>query len=720
MFKIPLCIIFLFILFINISAETHIPGGDVSGTWTAAESPYIIDSFIDIPQDSTLIIEPDVRVCFTEGKSMDVFGRLISIGTVSDSIIFTTDIYDSFWECISFQSTDSTGQDSSFMQYCKIEKGTGFCGYYGGALYFHHSSNICIDNCNISNNSALFGGGGIYLFYSSPTIINSSLINNTAWGSTDHSGGGGIMVYHGEPVLENLIIDNNFAIGCGGGMNLSWIMGGIINNITVTNNHAVDSGGGIQIISCVLTVNNAIIRNNISEIVGGGLDLSSSGGCGGWFNFCDISFNQAQDGGGIAIHNHYANFDHLTCYGNIATEGNGGAIYNYMNYTEPLFPGMSNSIIWGNEPDQIHNHNSGTLNIIYSDVQDGDGQLWFDTGCINSDPLFLEPETGDFNLSPNSPCIDSGDPLSGSDPDWTVTDMGAYIFDHGQPVYGIWDIGGSPYYIDSNIYVPVDSLLVVQVGVEVVFTGCHRLDVYGRLLASGTTSDSVRFRAQDAEIGWQGIRFINTDSTAQDLSRIQWGVLENCRSLGGGVSGNGGALTFINSSNFELNWSKIKYCEARKGGGIYCDNSSPDLKLVVIHDNTASETGGGICLVNDSYLYANRVTFSANSAGTQGGGLYCDGSSLYVKSSILWNNTPDQVFETAGRLFSITYSDVMGGHTGDGNIDIDPIFVDSENGDFRLSWENYPVHDETMSPCIDTGDPFTTNELDGTRVDMGG
>ncbi|MCK4694128.1 MAG: right-handed parallel beta-helix repeat-containing protein, partial [Candidatus Cloacimonetes bacterium] len=133
-----------------------------------------------------------------------------------------------------------------------------------------------------------------------------------------------------------------------------------------------------------------------------------------------------------------------------------------------------------------------------------------------------------------------------------------------------------------------------------------------------------------------------------------------------------------------------------------------------------SETGGGICLVNDSYLYANRVTLYGNTAGIEGGGLYSDASSLYMKNSILWENSPDQIVDNSTRLFLVTYSDIMGGYSGTGNIDIDPLFVNADNGNLRLSWENYPVHDGTMSPCIDSGDPDSGIESDGSIVDMGG
>jgi hypothetical protein len=47
-----------------------------------------------------------------------------------------------------------------------------------------------------------------------------------------------------------------------------------------------------------------------------------------------------------------------------------------------------------------------------------------------SDPMFVNPEGGDFNLTPESPCIDAGNPASRLDPDGTCADVGALPFDH--------------------------------------------------------------------------------------------------------------------------------------------------------------------------------------------------------------------------------------------------------------------------------------------------
>jgi flagellar hook assembly protein FlgD len=67
----------------------------------------------------------------------------------------------------------------------------------------------------------------------------------------------------------------------------------------------------------------------------------------------------------------------------------------------------------------------------------------------------------------------------------------------------------------------------------------------------------------------------------------------------------------------------------------------------------------------------------------------------------------------------VTYSDIQGDWVGEGNIDADPLFADPQNGDFHLTWANFPIPDSTMSPCIDTGDPNSPFDPDGTIADMG-
>ena len=52
---------------------------------------------------------------------------------------------------------------------------------------------------------------------------------------------------------------------------------------------------------------------------------------------------------------------------------------------------------------------------------------------------------------------------------------------------------------------------------------------------------------------------------------------------------------------------------------------------------------------------------------------------------------------------AVSYSDIAGGYTGVGNLDIDPLFVDFDGGDFHL---------QEGSPCIDVADNSAASALD--------
>ena len=66
--------------------------------------------------------------------------------------------------------------------------------------------------------------------------------------------------------------------------------------------------------------------------------------------------------------------------------------------------------------------------------------------------------------------------------------------------------------------------------------------------------------------------------------------------------------------------------------------------------------------------------------------------------------------ETDVNLIQVSYSNIEGGYEGEGNIDIDPLFVNAEIDDFSL---------QEGSPCIDAGNPDSPLDPDSTIADMG-
>ena len=182
---------------------------------------------------------------------------------------------------------------------------------------------------------------------------------------------------------------------------------------------------------------------------------------------------------------------------------------------------------------------------------------------------------------------------------------------------------------------------------------------------------------------------------------------------GGGVSCLMGYVTLINST--------IKGNSAVNGAGINAGYmSSVSLNHVLIVRNQASEIGGAFNIAESDITIVNS-TISDNMASTDAGGIFLNNSSLHsatVINSIFWNDAPVEM-TIINELPEISYSDIESGFNGEGNIDADPLFTDTDEGDYTLQWENYPASDFTKSPCIDSGNPSLAYDPDGTTTDMG-
>jgi len=62
--------------------------------------------------------------------------------------------------------------------------------------------------------------------------------------------------------------------------------------------------------------------------------------------------------------------------------------------------------VWGNSNGQIVKSDGSQPIVSYSDVEGGlQGQ-----GNIDADPMFLDPANHDYHITPESPCVDAGDP----------------------------------------------------------------------------------------------------------------------------------------------------------------------------------------------------------------------------------------------------------------------------------------------------------------------
>ena len=817
---------------------------NISGVLRKEYSPFNIKCDIYVNSVDSLIIEPGVELVFNGHYSFTIEenSKLLAKGTDSDSIIFTASDTTLGWGGIRFlNSGNNDTLDYCIIEYAKKGHGVSQEDKYGAGIYLDGTDAI-IQNCRISNNTALYDGGGIECWLSSPVIKDNLISYNQG------SDGAGIHVVS-EPgnnvkILNNLIIFNT-AINKGGAVSIGANGNSYIYDNLIANNVAWQ-GGGICSRYNKTTIRNNIIVNNR----GGGIRTSS----------CDLKvFNN------IIVNNE-------------ASEGGGLILFG-------SFAKIVNNIIWGNSAsseDQIYVYDDCSVIVEYCDIQGG--IIGF--GNINLEPLFIGPSLGvgisfdgvnaNWHLQANSPCIDAGNPDKNyndlEDPHilnnarypslgTLVNDMGAYggpcviwstggtpisnftadftpstaplevqfidlstnnptnwLWDFGdgttsnkqypfhtyekpgvfaisltvkddndstdtitRPDYitvynriasGIWSVDKSPYYIHGELEIPFDSTLTIEPGVEIIFTDNYKLNIFGRLLAIGTKTDTIVFTAENEFFGWNGLRFLNTDYNGQDSSKLVYCKLSKGIASGNHPDGWGGAIYCKYSSNILIDhclifknisetgggiscyMSNPKVCNtivreniANYGGGIACNQSSPLFENVIISNNFAEcGYGGGIYVINSGEPTFKNVVISENIAGEDGGAIYCSGPSPKIYNSVLTHNKGQYGIYIQSGEPAILYSNIWNLDTenfyncGDSigvnigtnangdpcdvyyNIQEDPLFIDPDNGDFHL---------QECSPCINAGTPDTTGlnlpvfDLDGNPrivdgiIDMG-
>jgi len=101
---------------------------------------------------------------------------------------------------------------------------------------------------------------------------------------------------------------------------------------------------------------------------------------------------------------------------------------------------VTNSIIWGNVPNQI----DGNPTVRYSDIQGG----YSGTGNIDANPLFVDAPSSDYHLSVDSSCIDVGD-NSVVDPNDTDLDGNPRIVSSTVDM-GAYESQANIYYVDDD------------------------------------------------------------------------------------------------------------------------------------------------------------------------------------------------------------------------------------------------------------------------------
>ena len=272
---------------------------------------------------------------------------------------------------------------------------------WGGAIATVGGGKLLVEGCNISFNTAsgnnpnpnenyptFGGGGGIYQEWSdSLEIYDSEITNNTA----ATGAGGGIAVYLSNDVtINNIVLSDNSSSG---------------------PNYPSGGGGAAFYRADNVLFENSTIANNVSNHnSGGGIFLGSESGQASivvyaTFNRLTLVNNSALSGGAIFCWSAILNLYHSTLAQNEASNSEwsgGGLASHYVSR-----PNIRSSLFYNNLPNSIHNGYPQTpVFVAYSLVQ----EQWAGVGnLIDIDPLFCDPDSGDYSLAENSPCVGTGE-----------------------------------------------------------------------------------------------------------------------------------------------------------------------------------------------------------------------------------------------------------------------------------------------------------------------
>ena len=539
------------------------------------------------------------------------------------------------------------------------------------------NSNPLIKNTTIRNNQSRYDGGGFYCSNSNPIIMNSTIENNQSY-----QNGGGLYCSNSNPKLNNVVVSFNKSMVDGGGIysennsqpkilnsfisnNIStWYGGGIacyksnaiLDSVTISFNKSESwySGGLHCEKSSPILTNVLITENNVARAVGAG---AGGGGIGiidssnPYLSNVTITKNAALvSGGGIYIDAYSAiTFDTVkrsNIYHNESTFG-----FEIFSENKEVHLVVDTFIVMKPSSDQLYPINNYTFDILHAKVSQENSVLY---------------------VSPNG--NNENDGLSWFNPLKTIGYAKSIIkaTSHTQGVI----------YLDSGLYSM--STNGERYGLQI----WSNISMRGR----GVNQTILEGNDQDGILHYSYV----LGDTIENLS------LTNGRSsFGGGIA--------ITNSDVVLKNVIIRDCNGINGGAI---NVSLYSNVTIVNSlffhNTATAWGGALYGGELAHFKLINVTITDNLANDNGGGIYCYAANVDLINSILWNNSPFQVYiyEFAGASeINAAYSDIQDGlngirYKGNGiiwydstNISTDPLF-ESSSGNYHLS---------NASPCIGVG-----------------
>jgi hypothetical protein len=377
---------------------------------TSIQSPYFAYGDVVVDSNVALTIEAGVEIRMPESACINVYGQLLVNGTEDEPIVITAnkDIGVKNWGALCFYNPT----DSSYLNHLEINNASqGRIDTLQIGAVSAYNTKLFIKNSRIKDSYQPFysEGGQITIrdcvFRTDKTadLINVKYADFAMVDNCDLKGNEAPDVDGVDfDEVENGIISNNKIYGFFGYNSDGIDIGEAANNVIIENNAIINCNDkGIS----VGQQSSVTVRRNLIYNCSMGVGVKDS------LSYAYIDQN-------TFYNNDYA----VICFEKNYKSGGGNA--------EVINSILANSVI---DPFFVDDLSSLSISYSLSDTDElpGDGNL-------TEDPLFVDRDVMNFQLLPQSPCINAGNPESPPDPDGSAADMGAYlVFDTLQPDYGI-------------------------------------------------------------------------------------------------------------------------------------------------------------------------------------------------------------------------------------------------------------------------------------------
>jgi len=384
-------------------SDTLVPAGNVSGTWSLGESPYLVQGDITVPAGESLDLEPGVVVHVEDGHQIRVLGNLTAVGQEAAPILFSGPASGQSWRGLLIEGETAAAD----LEHCIVENANLAWNYEEGGGINCLDGSLELRHSLIRNNDSFLGGAGVFA-RNADLVISDCDIGNNHTGGTNSATGGGIFTENCQVEIADSRIHDNQVITS--------------NSFGATNSR----GGGLALLNATGSVERCIIDGNYithsgtaTESAGAGVYINGGGPTlrGNTIEGNVANYNNPR-GGGIHVQGYS-----VQLVNNIVTGNTGSGIW--------FGPSSLNTIqyndVWDNSPANFSGPDApGGVGVISQTNANGDP--CDDFFNISLDPRFVNAAGGDFHLEAASPCIDAGDPAGPQDPDGTVADIGALYF----------------------------------------------------------------------------------------------------------------------------------------------------------------------------------------------------------------------------------------------------------------------------------------------------